>query len=89
MSDLRLSSRADSYYGGQQGWLTPRHKLKLASEYLLKQWLQTSASEPRYLRMYKEATAGMQRNMFRLSENTSTVYTQELMPAMDYRTGKM
>ena len=39
--------------------------------------------------MYKEATAGMQRNMFRLSENTSTVYTQELMPAMDYRTGKM
>lgn len=58
-------------------------------EYLLKQYLQTGQTQKRYAVMFMEALGGIQRNLLRKSNVGKTVYTQELVPAMDPLTKKV
>ena len=64
MSEIRLGSRADSYYGELPPRKGPIFLAELSCpEYLLKQYLQTNRTEKQYLAMYEEAMNGIARHL--------------------------
>jgi endoplasmic reticulum Man9GlcNAc2 1,2-alpha-mannosidase len=70
-TEIRLGSRGDSYYGAP-----PTFDLTL--EYLLKQYLQTSKSEPVYRQMYDHAMDGVKEHLVGHSQPSGLTYVGEL-----------
>lgn len=95
VSEIRLGSRADSYYGGLLGRWRSTYRSLLAepslcfSEYLLKQYLQTKQKESLYKEMYEEAMEGIRKHLATASPVDNTVWTYELAPAMHPRTREL
>ena len=74
-SNIRLGSRGDSYYGtrakGDAGQAD-------VSEYLIKQYLQTSKQEPVYLELWDQALAGVRKHLITYSKETNLTILGEL-----------
>ena len=86
MSEIRLGSRADSYYGELPPRKGPIFLAELSCpEYLLKQYLQTNRTEKQYLAMYEEAMNGIARHLALISNIDKSTYTIELTPGRDPR----
>lgn len=90
-NNIRLGSRGDSYYGK----LLPVHVCvvtKSSSEYLIKQYLQTSEQEPIYLELWDQALAGVRKHLVTYSSPSHFTLIAErpnglhgkLSPKMDH-----
>lgn len=74
---VRLGSRGDSYYGRSSSASFQDRQLT-CSEYLIKQFLQTSGEEPIYLDMWEQALSGIQKHMVTTTKHFNLHFIAEL-----------
>ena len=90
-SNIRLGSRGDSYYGQYHPAARNAHT-NVRTEYLIKQYLQTSQQEPIYREMWDETLAAIQKHLITYSSPSNLTILAErpsgldgaLMPKMDH-----
>ncbi len=82
---IRLGSRGDSYYGR----ISTKYKLVFKSanhkdsEYLIKQYLQTSGQEPVYGVMWEEALNGVRKHLVTYSKDSHFTFIGERLHGLD------